>query len=155
MPGDTCADAVTVEVAAERLSRPGALAQLSGGFSVDVFGTTQAMHDYHTGSPQSFRLLVGALRRARAARIPFVLVFRLTRSNYRHAGEMVRVAHTLGARALGLGSSEGRSSVPAPPAALLAAHVTRAFDVARSLGLPIADGERAEPESARRWLPPL
>lgn len=124
-------------------------------FWVDVYGVTESMHDHHSGSAGSFRRLVLELRRARAERVPFSLVFRLTRSNYRHAAEMVRVAHTLGARALGLTPADASSPVPAPLPELAAPFVERAFQTARALGLPIAEPGRAEPESARESLPVL
>lgn len=139
-----------------QLSRAGAFAELDGSaFWVDVFGVTEAMHDHHSEVKGSFRSLVLGLRRARAERVPFALVFRLTRSNYRHAPQMVRVAHTLGAQALGFGAAPAECRVPPAPAELVDPFVERAFETARALGLPVAAPGSAEPDSARDWLPEL
>lgn len=122
------------------------------GFWVEVFGVTEAMHDHH--SP-GFRQLVLGLRRARADHIPFSVVYRLTRSNYRHSAEMIRVAHTLGAQAVGFCPAPGDCRVPAPLPELAAPFIERAFDVGRVWGVPVATTDRAEPPTARQWLPEL
>lgn len=135
------------------LSRADALAELGEhGFWTDVYGVTEAMHDHHTGVKGSFRRVVLGLRRARAERVPFALVFHLTRSNYRHAPEMVRVAHTLGAQALALAPTAADGRVPPAPAELVAPFTARAVETARALGLRVAEASSAE--AALRALVP-
>jgi hypothetical protein len=141
---------VIVEATVEELS--GASALPPDGIWVEVFGVNAPMHDYHA---PGFKQIVLGLRRARVRRVPFALVYRTTRSNYRHAVEMVQVAHALGARAVGFAPPEPACRVPAAQPELAAPFLERAFQAARVLGMPIATRDRAEPSSALDWLPEL
>ncbi|MCC6898596.1 MAG: hypothetical protein IT377_06455 [Polyangiaceae bacterium] len=139
-----------VQLSVEQLARRDAWP--SGGFWVELFGVSEPMHDHHA---PGFRQLVLGLRRARAERVPFSVVYRLTRSNYRHASEMVRVAHTLGARAVGFAPAAPELHVPAPLPELVAPFIERAFQAGRAWGMPVATHDRVEPTAAAEWLPDL
>jgi hypothetical protein len=99
------------------------------------------MHDYHTGTPGSFEQTVIGLRRARAERIPVGLTTVITRSNFRHAQEIVRVAHATGARAVhfALAAPHGRAAElrdrVIPPRELAMPYLSRAVAEAQRLGL--------------------
>lgn len=67
---------------------------------VSLLGSSAAMHDYHTGTPGAFAQTVRGMRHARAAAIDVVASCVLTRSNFRHAADIVRVAHAAGATAI-------------------------------------------------------
>jgi hypothetical protein len=67
---------------------------------VSIAGSTEAMHDYHTGTPGSFKQTVLGLRNARSEKIGAALSCVVTRSNFRHLAEMVRLAHAVGATAV-------------------------------------------------------
>lgn len=64
---------------------------------VSLLGSTAAMHDYHTATPGSFGQTVRGIRHARAAGILVVVSCVITRSNFRHLADLVRVAHGAGA----------------------------------------------------------
>ena len=89
---------------------------------VSVHGTTTAMHDYHTSTPGSFGQTLRGLRHAKALAIPFGISVVVTRSNFRHAGDFVRLAAHVGARSLRLAFAEAHGSaarasdrvIPAP-----------------------------------------
>lgn len=79
-----------------------ALREASSRLSLDVSiaGSTEAMHDYHTGTPGSFQQAVLGLRNARSERIRAALSCVVTRSNFRHLAEIVRLTHAVGATAV-------------------------------------------------------
>lgn len=114
---------------------------------VSVHGSTAAMHDYHTGTPGSFEQTMIGLRHARAERIPAGITAVVTRSNFRHLAEIVRVAHAAGARAVHFAPAEdvGRAAIardrviPAPE--LVAPHLARAAAEAARLGLAVLAGD--------------
>jgi len=61
-------------------------------FEVSLHGSTAAMHDYHTRTPGSFQQTLRGIVNAIGANRPVVVSTVLTRSNYRHMAEMVRLA---------------------------------------------------------------
>ncbi len=95
------AQRVLVPTNGRALARAGVAAALreSGVDRVDVsiHGSTAPMHDYHTRCPGSFGETVRGIRRAKSARLGVAMTTVVTRSNFRHLAEIVRVAHTLGA----------------------------------------------------------
>jgi MoaA/NifB/PqqE/SkfB family radical SAM enzyme len=64
---------------------------------VSLAGSTEPMHDYHTGTPGSFKQTVLGLRNARAERIPASVSTVITRSNFRHLADVVRLCHAVAA----------------------------------------------------------
>jgi MoaA/NifB/PqqE/SkfB family radical SAM enzyme len=74
---------------------------------VSLAGSTEAMHDYHTGTPGSFKQTVLGLRNARAEKIPASVSTVITRSNFRHLADIVRLCHAV--------SALGVRFVPAQP----------------------------------------
>ena len=119
---------------------------------VSLQGATALMHDWHTGTEGSFAQTVQGLRNARAERIPAGVTVVVTRSNYRHLAEIVRVAHAAGAEAVHLAPVEpwGRAararSLLVPAAEMTATHLQRAAAEAARLGLRVQVGESTAPE---------
>lgn len=114
----------------------------AGAAAVDVslHGSTAAMHDFHTQTAQSFAQTATAIGVARAAGLVVGVTAVLTRSNYRHAPEIARLAAARGARALQLSPAVALGGEPLPPSippnpALLAPYLAEAARVARALGL--------------------
>jgi cyclic pyranopterin phosphate synthase len=110
---------------------------------VSLHGSTAPMHDWHTGVEGSFAQTVQGLRYARAEGIPAGVTVVVTRSNYRHLAEIVRVAHAGAADAVHFAPVEpvGRASrdrarlLPAPE--MVAPHLQRASAEAAHLGLGV------------------
>lgn len=119
---------------------------------VSLHGSTAAMHDWHTGTEGSFAQTVQGLRHARAERIPAGVTVVVTRSNFRHLVEIVRVAHASGVGAVHFAPVEpvGRAArdrdrlCPAPEMA--APHLQRAAAEAARLGLVVGAPGRAGAE---------
>ncbi len=76
--------------------------QAAGLSAIDVslLGSSAAMHDYHTGTPGAFSQTVQGMRQARAAGVVVVASCVMTRSNFRHLADIVRVAHAAGASSI-------------------------------------------------------
>lgn len=126
----------------------------AGATAVDVslHGSTAAMHDFHTQAAGSFAQTVTALGVARAAGLTVGVSVALTRSNFRHASEIARVAVTRGARALQLSPvCQLAGAAPLAPSLLPSAEMLRPFvldaaRVARSLGAEVLlDGRASHP----------
>jgi MoaA/NifB/PqqE/SkfB family radical SAM enzyme len=125
-----------------------ALRAASPRLSLDVSlqGSTAAMHDWHTGTAGSFAQTVQGIRNARAEGIPVGVTVVVTRSNFRHLGEIVRVARAAGALAVhfspvelhGRAARDGARLVPA--AELVAPYQRRAAAEAGRLGLGVQVG---------------
>jgi hypothetical protein len=143
---------------ARDLARPGRAEELvkEGVSAVDVvvWGADEPTHDWHAGSEGSFRRTVAALRRARGAGLSFVLTCEVSRSNYRHLSEVVRVAHTLGARALRFVPVSDEAPSPPPPDALLPPHLSRAVGRARALSLAVVAAGVEDPPGTLAWFEP-
>ncbi len=128
------------------------------GLDVSLHGATEAMHDYHTQFPGSFRETVSGLRRARAAGLSFGITTVVTRSNYRHLHEIVHVAHTLGARALQLMLAEAVGAAADNHASvvlddeLALPHLEQARVRARQLGLTLVTGGESGARSSPQWF---
>jgi MoaA/NifB/PqqE/SkfB family radical SAM enzyme len=129
------------------------------GLDMSLHGSTAPMHDYHTGAPGSFEQTVLGLRHARAERIPAGVTTVVTRSNFRHLLEIVRLAHAAGASAVHFARAEafGRAAahrdrvIPAP--AMVLPFLRRAEAEAERLGLGVLGGERASaPEVAAQFV---
>ncbi len=67
---------------------------------VSLHGSTEAMHDYHTGTAGSFAQTVRGMKHARAAGLVVLATCVVTRSNYRNLPDIVRIAHAAGASAI-------------------------------------------------------
>lgn len=153
---------VLVQTNGRRLAVAGYAASLVAagldGLEVSLHGANAAMHDYHTGVEDSFRQTVAGLRRASAERLRFVTTTVVTRSNFRHLTEIVRVAHALGARAArfdvvvesGNAARNAPRVVPAWP--MLRPHLARAVELAHSLALEcVAPALGVDATSAADW----
>ncbi|APR83775.1 Radical SAM domain heme biosynthesis protein [Minicystis rosea] len=122
---------------------------------VSLHGSSAAMHEYHTGVPDSFAHTMLGLRHARAARIPFGVTTVITRSSFRHLPEIVRLAHSAGAAAIHLAdalpfgrAARDRARV-IPAEAMVAPYRSRAVAEAQRLGLAVIVGDRTwEPAAA-------
>jgi MoaA/NifB/PqqE/SkfB family radical SAM enzyme len=116
---------------------------------VSLQGSTAAMHEWHTGTEGSFAQTVQGLRNARALGIPAGVTVVVTRSNFRHLAEIVRVARAAGAVAVHFAPVEahGRAARDAarlvPAAALVAPYRSRAAAEATRLGLGVQSGPGA------------
>jgi MoaA/NifB/PqqE/SkfB family radical SAM enzyme len=133
-----------------------ALRDASPRLSLDVslHGSTEPMHDYHTGAPGSFRQTLLGLRNARAAGIEAAVTTVITRSNFRHLHEIVAVCHGLSARAVRFAVAEpygsaARSADRVVPAwELVKPYLLAAVTEARRLQLGVVIGENASPAGA-------
>jgi MoaA/NifB/PqqE/SkfB family radical SAM enzyme len=153
---------VLVQTNGRRLAIRGFAQELAAAgvtaLDVSLHGATEAMHDYHTGTAGSFRQTVAGLGRARAARLAVGITTVVTRSNFRHLAEIVRVAHTLGARAVQLAAvtPAGNAILNAPrlmaPAPLVRPHLARAIELASRLELDWLAGERCSRPEVRDWF---
>jgi MoaA/NifB/PqqE/SkfB family radical SAM enzyme len=117
---------------------------------VSLHGSTAAMHEWHTGAPQSFAQTVQGIRNARAEGIEAGVTVVVTRSNFRHLVEIVRLARAAGASAIHFTKVEpfGRALAPraslSPPAEMVAPHLSRAITEAGRLGMRTQAGDRVE-----------
>jgi MoaA/NifB/PqqE/SkfB family radical SAM enzyme len=140
---------IVLQTNGRRLSQRGfarSLAQ-SGLDEVEVAlqGSTPAMHDYHTGRTGSFAETVAGMRAAAGAHLTVRATTVVTRSNFRHLDEIVRLARTAGARAIRLepAAALGRAAeqwdrvVPDPD--IISSALLRARELARSLRMEAPD----------------
>jgi MoaA/NifB/PqqE/SkfB family radical SAM enzyme len=126
-----------------------ALREASPRLALDVAlqGATAAMHEYHTGTPGSFEQTVRGVRQARAERIPVGITTVVTRSNFRHLGEIARLAHAAGAEAIHFAKAEplGRAAIAhdrvLPAREMVLPYLTRAASEAQRLGLAVVVGD--------------
>jgi pyruvate-formate lyase-activating enzyme len=122
-----------------------ALREASARVSLDVSlaGSTEAMHDYHTATPGSFKQAVLGLRNARAEKLPASVSCVVTRSNFRHLSEIVRLCAALSVVGLRfvpaqpLGSAGKLRDRVVPAAELLSPYLTLALAEAKKLGLAV------------------
>jgi MoaA/NifB/PqqE/SkfB family radical SAM enzyme len=150
---------VLVQTNGRLLARPvvtRALAAASKRLSLEVslHGSTALMHDYHTGVPGSFVQTGRGLFAARSAGLPVGVGTVVTRSNFRHLADLVRLSHSLGARShlLALAEPSGRAAAErdrvVPAAALVAPHLRAALAEGARLGLEVV----TEPTASKRVL---
>ncbi len=152
---------ILLQTNGRRLVYPGYCAALKAAgldaCEVALQGSTAAMHDYHTEAPGSFRQTAAGLRQARAAGLEVCAGAVVTRSNFRHLPELVRLAKSLGARALRLAAARpvGRAAaardrlLPSPE--LVAPFLEAALTLARKLDFA-AFAEDAAPRELRRFF---
>lgn len=125
---------------------------------VSIAGSTEPMHDYHTGAPGSFKQTVLGLRNARAERLRAAVSCVVTRSNFRHLAEIVRLAHAVGATGLRfvLAQPAGRAMasrdrvVPAPE--MVATYLGLAQAEGSKLGLAVKTSAKGAPEESAAGL---
>jgi MoaA/NifB/PqqE/SkfB family radical SAM enzyme len=118
---------------------------------VSLQGSTPVMHDWHTGAPGSFAQTMLGLRHAHGEGIPTGITVVVTRANYRHLGEIVRLARTSGASAIQIalapvqpfGRALGQKSLLVPAPEMVAPHLQRASAEAARLKLRVQVGDRA------------
>lgn len=128
------------------------LAQASRQLSLDVslFGSSAAMHDYHASSPGSFAQTARGIQNARARGMPVGVSVVVTRSNFRHLVEVVRLVRALGADALRLARLEPLGSARAsllrisPNEELARPLLEAAAAEGRRLGVQVTVGEPGE-----------
>jgi MoaA/NifB/PqqE/SkfB family radical SAM enzyme len=117
----------------------------SGVTAVDVslHGPTAIIHEFHTRTEGSFAQALTGIGVARAAGLRVGVTCVLTRSNFRHAPELARIAAARGAQALHLAPAReipgGAPLAPSlrPSAAMMAPYLSEASRVARALGLEV------------------
>ncbi|MEK6607420.1 MAG: radical SAM protein [Myxococcota bacterium] len=106
-----------------------------------LLGPDAAIHDFHTRAPGSFKQTVAGIRNAVAEGIAVEVRTILTKSNYRHLGDLAAVAADLGARRLRLAFPSGVDAklfrTLVPRLGKLASYVTAAVELGRKLGLPV------------------
>jgi len=125
---------------------------------VSLHGSTAPMHDYHTSAAGSFAQTVTGTRHAREVGLPFAITTVITRSNFRHLTEIVRLAGALGARAVRLlpaarhGSAARAADRVIPALELVAPHLARAVAEARAMGLALRVGDRDGAPEAEGWF---
>jgi MoaA/NifB/PqqE/SkfB family radical SAM enzyme len=122
---------------------------------VALQGSSEAMHEYHTATPGSFKQTAQGIRNARAEGVRSGVSTVVTRSNYRHLLDVVQLAHALGATAQHFAVVEamGRAAQArdrlVPRAELLRPYLSKAMAEARRLGMELLVGETATPAEAR------
>jgi len=133
------------------------LRQASRRLSLDVSiaGSTEAMHDYHTATPGSFKQTVFGLRHAHAENLPVSVSCVVTRSSFRHLTEIVRLCRTLEVSGLrfvpaqAVGNARELRDRVVPALELLAPYLAVALAEAKKLGLAVrVDANGAPEESA-------
>ncbi len=145
--------ALAVEGYAETLAAAGVTL-----VDVALHGPAAPLHDYLTGVPGGFRQAVAGLRRARAAGLGVGVTALLSRANYRHAAEIVRLAHAVGvhsARLLAMTHDAPPAHPrfrPLPAASMTRPHVALATALAARLELPCALEKTSAAPSHGGWL---
>lgn len=129
---------------------------------VSLAGSTEAMHDYHTGTPGSFKQTVLGLRNARAEKIRVAVSTVITRSNFRHLADIVRLCHAVGAAAVRFvpaqpfGAALAQRDRVVPALELVGPYLALAMSEATKLGLPArVDSTGAPEEGAFAGLGPV
>jgi len=131
-----------------------AMRESSSALSLDVslHGSTEAMHEYHTETPGSFKQTVLGIRNARAEGIEIGVTTVVTRSNYRHLADIAQIVAGLGARAVHFPIVErfGRAAQNAlrlvPPRELVKPYLSRGVAEAKRLGLRVVVGDQGAEE---------
>jgi MoaA/NifB/PqqE/SkfB family radical SAM enzyme len=113
---------------------------------VSLYGSTAAMHEYHTNVPESFSQTLTGLGVARATGLDVSVTTVVTRSNYRHLVDLVLLVAARGVRRLQLsplvraGRAARAWSRLAPSPALVTPFVAAAVQVGRTLGVDVTTG---------------
>lgn len=148
---------VVVQTNARRLayrSYARRLREASARLALDVSlaGSTEAMHDYHTGTPGSFKQTVLGLRNARAEKVPASVSAVITRSNFRHLADVVRLCHAVGAASVRFvpaqpfGGALALRDRVVPALDLVGPYLALAMSEAARLGLPARVDATGAPE---------
>ncbi|MBI4051185.1 MAG: radical SAM protein [Elusimicrobia bacterium] len=138
---------ILVQTNGRRLTYPGYAHTLkkAGADALDVSlqGSTTAMHDYHTNVPGSCAQTLLGIERACKAGMQVGTTTVITRSNFRHLEEIVRLAHSKGVRAvhLDLATPYGKAYTHwariVPAMELARPYLISAVRTARTLGLKV------------------
>ncbi len=137
---------------AEELAATTAGKSATLALDVSLQGSSREMHEHATRAPGSFAQTVLGLRHARGASIAAAVTTVITRANYRHLADIVRLAHASGASAIRFVPVEdvrpsAASGPPlAPPEAMMAPRLAAARDVARELKIALLNGDLAAGE---------
>jgi MoaA/NifB/PqqE/SkfB family radical SAM enzyme len=119
---------------------------------VSLAGSTEPMHDYHTGTPGSFKQTVLGLRNARAEKLPASVSLVITRSNFRHLADVVRLCHAVGARSVRFvpaqpfGAALANRDRVVPALEMVGPYLALAMNEASKLGLPARLDATGAPE---------
>jgi MoaA/NifB/PqqE/SkfB family radical SAM enzyme len=121
---------------------------------VSLHGSNDATHEYHTGTPGSFKHTALGLRHAQMEGLPVGVTTVVTRSNYRHLSEIIELVRRLGGVAIHFlpVDAEGRarglvdSLMPTPE--LLRPYLSQAVTEARKRGIGVVVAGRGTPEEA-------
>jgi len=121
---------------------------------ISLHGSTAVMHDYHTQTAGSFQQTALGVRNSAAEGIDVGVTTVVTRSNYRHLGEVVQLVRGLGAKAIkfvlaqGFGRAEQAADRVLAPIELVEPYLSRAVREAAKLGLGWVVGDRASSPTA-------
>lgn len=121
---------------------------------VSLHGSTAAMHEYHTQTEGSFAQTLTGIGVARAADLVVGVTCVLTRSNYRHAADIARLAVTRGARFLHFARvSQPPGAAPLAPSLLPLRELVQPYladgaRTARSLGAHVLIDQQASHPAA-------
>jgi MoaA/NifB/PqqE/SkfB family radical SAM enzyme len=112
------------------------------GVDVSLHGSTAAIHDFHTRTEGSFAQTLTGLGVARGVGLRVGVTSVVTRSNFRHLAELVRLVGARGAQALNLALAEelpGASLTPSlrPSPDLVKPYLTEALRVGQRLGVAL------------------
>ena len=127
----------------------------TNALDISLHGSSPAMHEYHTAVPGSFAQTLTGIAHAREAGMAVGVSVVVTRSNFRHLTDIVRVAHARGATAVhfAMVAPFGRASEAqtrlVPPAELVRPYLLSALRWARSLGMETLAHHHASSESVR------
>lgn len=120
-----------------------------------LHGSTEAMHEYHTAAPGSFKQSAQGIRNACSEGLAVGVTTVITRSNYRHLGDIAQLSRALGANAIHFAIAEPLGSAAAsrdrvvPPIELVRPYLARAVADARRIGMGVLVAESAEPPEVR------
>lgn len=107
-----------------------------------LHGNIEALHDYLTRSPGSFRQTIIGIRNIRELGVPVILNSVITRSNYRNLPMMARLFIKLDVNQFqfafvhALGSAQNKFASITPRKSLVAQYVHMGLDIARTYGVP-------------------
>lgn len=122
---------------------------------LSLHGSGAAMHDYHTSVAGSFAQTLKGIANAQRANMSVGITTVITRSNFRHLADIVRLSHAEGADAnhFIMAAREGRARTNAArmlaPPELVQPYLVAALSLARTLGLEVLAHRYASSESVR------
>jgi MoaA/NifB/PqqE/SkfB family radical SAM enzyme len=112
------------------------------GVDVSLHGSTAAIHDFHTRTGGSFAQTLTGLGVARGVGLRVGVTSVVTRSNFRHLAELVRLVGARGAQALNLALAEEPPGASLPPSLrpspdLVKPYLAEALRVGQRLGVAL------------------